>query len=197
MMRRGLTLLAATAAVAALVLSGCSSGSSGAGSGKSFVAGDGAVTQLAVQDRGLPVELSGHTLTGDQLDVASLRGKPVVVNVWASWCSPCRDEAPDLQAAYLELKPQGVAFIGIDSRDDDLAAAKAFQESFGITYPSLVDEGGALLLALRGVVAPKSVPTTLVLDAQGRVAARVNGKINKTTLLGLVHDAGLPAGATG
>jgi thiol-disulfide isomerase/thioredoxin len=190
--------LAVVSAVAVAALAGCSGGGSGGvgvGSGTSFVAGDGAVTIVAPKDRRQPVNLSGRTVEGDQVELAAYRGHPVVVNVWGSWCGPCRQEAPDLQAAYTELKPSGVVFLGIDTRDDDPAQARAFQESFGITYPSVVDSGGAVLLGLRGAVSPSAVPTTLVLDEQGRVAARVSGPADTTTLVGLVHDTRLSPGA--
>jgi thiol-disulfide isomerase/thioredoxin len=190
---RGAPVLVA-ALVAGLGLTACSS-SSGTGtqavrgSGTSYLVGDGTVTILPAPDRGRPVALAGTSLEGDRIDVADYRGNPVVVNIWGSWCPPCRKEAPGLQAAYTRLKAQGVRFVGIDARDDDPAQAKAFQSAFGITYPSIVDEGGAVLLGLRGVVAPSAVPTTLVLDEQGRVAARVTGGVDTTTLIGLVQDA--------
>jgi thiol-disulfide isomerase/thioredoxin len=177
-----------------VLLAGCTGGGNddrGGGSGNSFVAGDGAVTIVATKDRGEPVNLSGKTIEGERLDVVTFRGQPVVVNVWGSWCAPCRKEAPDLQAAYTQLKPSGVAFLGIDTRDDDPAQAKAFQDNFGITYPSIVDSAGTVLLNLRGVVAPRAVPTTLVLDEQGRVAARVSGPVTTATLVGLVKDTRL------
>jgi thiol-disulfide isomerase/thioredoxin len=165
-----------------------------AASGVSFVSGDGTITVLAAADRPRPVDLSGTTLDGEPLDVAAYRGTVVVVNVWGSWCSPCRAEAPDLQAAYQQLRGRGVAFVGIDTRDDDRAQAKAFQRQFGVTYPSIVDDGGAVLLALRGAASPKAVPTTLVLDTAGRVAARVSGRVGRATLVGLVED--VRSGAT-
>lgn len=188
------------AALAAAVLAGCSGGGSqgtGEGSGTSFVAGDGAVTIVAPKDRAQPVNVSGRTLEGDRIDLATYRGHPVVVNVWGSWCGPCRKEAPALQAAYTKLRASGVVFLGIDTRDDDPAQARAFQESFGITYPSIVDDGGAVLLNLRGVAPPNAVPTTLVIDEQGRVAARVSGPVDTTTLVGLVHDTRLSPDAGG
>lgn len=169
-------------------LAGCTSSGSGGGGGISFISGDGTVTFVPPAKRGQPVSLAGGTLDGGRADAASFRGQPVVVNVWGSWCAPCRKEAPDLQAAYQQLKESGVGFIGIDTRDDDPAQALAFQRTFGITYPSIVDNGGSVLLSLRGAVAPQSVPSTLVLDAQGRVAARVSGPVDRTTLVGLVSD---------
>lgn len=175
----GLTLLA---------VPGCT-GDDATGSGQAgFVAGDGAITLIEPDRRETPVDLSGTTLEGEHLDVASLRGAPVVVNVWGSWCSPCRKEAPDLEAAHDQLADRGVSFVGINTRDEDPAQALAFQRTFDVGYPSLVDSGGTLLLSLRGAVAPNAIPTTLVLDDQGRIAARITGATTTVTLVDLVES---------
>jgi thiol-disulfide isomerase/thioredoxin len=181
-------LVAAAVLLPALALAGCG-GDGQRGSGSGYVAGDGTVNVLPAKDRPQPVALKGTTLDGTALDLASLRGKPVVVNVWASWCPPCREEAKDLQAAHEQLQASGkAAFVGINFRDN-LDGARAFTRSKGVTYPSLVDDGdGSLLLALRGAVSPSSLPATLVLDARGRIAARVNGPVTTSTVLGLVDD---------
>lgn len=175
-------------ALVLLAVVGCSSQPQQQGAGTAFVSGNGVVTLVPDERRGEPVALAGSTLDGDQLDVAALRGKPVVLNIWGSWCSPCRKEAPQLQAAYRELREDGVAFVGINTRDTT-AGALAFERRFAIEYPSIVDTGG-LLLQLRGALGPKSYPTTLVLDAQGRIAARVSGPVTQVTLRDLVRDAG-------
>jgi len=187
--RRPLSLMAvlAAAGLAAAGLAACSAAPSQP-AGTSFVAGDGVVTLVAPQDRQSPVAVSGATLEGSRLDLTTLRGAPVVLNVWGSWCAPCRREAPTLEAAKQKLEPQGVRFVGVDTREDDAAQALAFQRRYGISYPSLVDDGG-LLLALRGAVPPSSIPSTLVLDAQGRIAARISGPVpSVTTLVDLVAD---------
>ena len=138
-------------------------------------------------DRDSPVELSGEDLEGEPLDLADLRGKPTVVNVWGSWCQPCRAEAPALQAVAEQTADRAV-FVGLNTRDLDPAAPRAFVRAFGITFPSLFDPDGSLLLAFAGDLPPSAIPSTLIIDPQGRVAARVVGTTTETTLLGLVDD---------
>lgn len=160
---------------------------------------EGPVTIVPPASRGEAVDLSGKTLDGGELDVAQFRGTVVVVNVWGSWCPPCRKEAPQLERAYRDLSARGVVFVGVDTRDN-LAAARAFVVRYSITYPSLVDDG-PLLLAFRGAVPAAAVPTTIILDGAGRVAARVIGGTDAATVEGLVDDVlgrtPSGAGATG
>lgn len=170
-----------------LALAGCSASSKGVGT-NAYPIGNGAAMRVPVEHRGKPVALSGTTLTGSRLDVASLRGQTVVLNVWGSWCSPCRKEAPALVQAQSQLASKRVAFVGINTEDPDVSQARAFVQKYKITYPSLVDDGGRLLLALNGAVPPNAIPTTLVLDPQGRVAARFSGEITQRTLVDLVSD---------
>ncbi len=159
-----------------------------AGDQKGYVSGNGAVETIPEDKRAEPVELKGDLVGGGTWDSASARGTDVVVvNVWGSWCAPCVAEAPELQEVWEALEEEGapVEFIGIDFREDPARGA-AFLKRAGITYPSLSDESGVLILALQGK-AP-TVPTTLVLDREGRIAARVNGPVDGTTLRGLVDD---------
>jgi thiol-disulfide isomerase/thioredoxin len=158
-----------------------------AGDQKGYVSGDGAVETIPRAKRGEPVELTGTLLDGTDWDIASTRGKVLVLNVWGSWCAPCVAEAPDLQKTWAGLQADRapVEFMGIDFREDPARGA-AFAAKAGITYPSLTDESGVAILALQGK-AP-TVPTTLVLDTEGRIAARVNGPVSATTLRGLVDD---------
>jgi thiol-disulfide isomerase/thioredoxin len=187
--RRAVTGSAAALAVAALGfgLAGCSS-SSAPGTGTDYVAGDGTIVLVPPAKRQTPVSLRGTTLEGAPFDLASLRGRTVVLNVWGSWCPPCRKEAPDLQAASVALKDKNVTFVGINTKEQDPAQALAFQKTFGITYPSISDDGGQVLLGLRGAVPPNAIPSTLVIDAQGRVAARISNTTTRTTLVDLVED---------
>lgn len=155
-----------------------------------YVSSDGSIERLAVADRHAPLQLSGTTLAGRPWTLASARGTVVVVNVWGSWCPPCVAETPDLQRAWKQLSSAPasrakVRFMGIDIRESRTNGA-AFVHSHGVTYPSLSDEGGQAVLALQG--AAPSPPTTLILDPQGRIAARVEGQASTDTVTGLVHD---------
>jgi len=158
-----------------------------AGDQKGYVSGDGAVESIPAAKRSTPVELAGTLLDGAPWDIATTRGKVLVINVWGSWCAPCVAEAPVLQKTWSELQADKapVDFVGIDFREDPARGA-AFATKAGVTYPSLSDESGVSILALQGK-APTQ-PTTLVLDTQGRIAARVSGATSASTLRGLVDD---------
>lgn len=169
------TLIAALAAASALALAACSTSSSGSSdsSGTNFVKGTGETSTVAVKDRGAAISISGKDLDGNQLSLADYRGKIVVLNVWGSWCSPCRAEADGLESVYTADKSKGVQFVGIDTRDLQTAQPKAFVADHNITYPSLYDPAGDLLLKFpAGTLNPQTIPTTIILDRQGRVAAR-------------------------
>ena len=187
--RAARTSAVVAALLVGLALTACSEATAGTPvdqPDQNFVAGDGTVTEVAAADRGAPVELSGTTLDGTPLSMADLRGSVVVVNVWGSWCPPCRKEAAALKRASASLGGDDVRFVGIDTRDSD-AAARAFVENVGLTYPNIVDPDGVLLLAFKGNLNPNAIPSTLVLDRQGRVAARVVGEVTEGTLRGLVE----------
>lgn len=140
-------------------------------------------------DRGIPLpDIEGETITGESLSLADLRGHVVVLNVWGSWCAPCRAEAPDLAKISKETAPRGVRFVGIDVRDNP-AAGRAFERKFGITYPSFDDQNGLVLASFTGIVPVGAVPSTLVVDRSGIIRARNIGRIDATTLRGLIEDA--------
>jgi thiol-disulfide isomerase/thioredoxin len=157
------------------------------GDGKGFVSGDGSIERVGLDQRSDLLALSGTTLQGTSWKVADARDKVLVLNVWGQWCGPCVAEMPHLQQVWAQLSAAGkpVQFMGINYRDG-VETAKAFLRANKITYPSLEDDGGRTLLALRGKA--NTTPTTLVLDRQGRIAARVSGPVTAATLSGLVDD---------
>jgi thiol-disulfide isomerase/thioredoxin len=184
--RRAAGALALVAAGA--LLAGCSATSGSVDGSTRYVAGDGSTVLLAPAEREAAPVLSGTTLDGAKLDVASYRGKVVVVNLWASWCSPCRAEAGVLEETYAETKAQGVEFVGIVSGGkDSVDNARAFTRKFDVTYPSMFDGDNSLVLAFRGQLPPSAIPTTLVLDREGRVAARALGEVDRSRLLGMIE----------
>ena len=187
--------LAASACALLLLgaVAGCSNdvGSSG---DQGFVSGKGIITALPVSDRSVPAEVSGTSIDGEQLSLRDYEGQVVVVNVWGSWCAPCRAEAPMLADAARDLAKQDVAFLGIDSRDPSESAARAFVRRFDVPYPSIYDQQGSTLLAFRGTLSPNAIPSTVIIDRQGRVAASVLGEVTRTTLYDLVEEV---AGADG
>lgn len=155
------------------------------GSGKGYVAGDGTVEQIAPVDRTTDITVSGTTLDGAAVDSSDWRGKVVVVNTWGSWCPPCNAEAPDLQKVWQGFDGQDVEFLGVDLRESP-ETGLAFQRKYGLTYPSLQWDGGRVLLQMKGKAT--ATPTTLVLDRQGRLAGRISGRADASTLTGMVED---------
>src|SRR4051812_7994360 len=181
MLRRLLPLLL----LLSLVATGCH-GLSGTNSG-GYITGDGTTTAWAPADRGKAVELTGTTLEGKPVDLAGYRGRPVVVNVWWSGCGPCRTEMPLLQQASTELAGKAV-FLGINTRDGSAENGLAFERSVGAAYPSIYAPDGRALLAFPGL--PRPLPSTVVLDADGRISATISGPIpSRLTLTQLVDCA--------
>ena len=164
--------------ILALALTGC--GNAKQVATKSYVAGNGAVTFIESKDRKTAPVLTGLTLDGENLQVP--HGGIVVVNVWASWCAPCRAEAPTLAA--LANKYQGVVFVGVLTRDSEVAA-RAFEKRFQIPYPTLVDD--SVLLGFRDTLSANAIPSTIVIDKKGMVAARISGQITVASLSELIE----------
>ncbi len=182
--RRESGFLAAVAAVV-FAVTGCA-GTPSAGTG-GFVTGDGSITVVDPGQRRRAPAISGTTLDDEQWSSETAAGTVIVYNVWGSWCQPCRAEAPALQAVA-EATADRAVFVGLNTRDLDPAAPRAFVRAFDITFPSLFDPDGSLLLAFAGELPPSAIPSTLIVDAEGRIAARVVGTTTEATLRGLVDD---------
>jgi peroxiredoxin len=177
MRRLAAVLLAAALATAAPA--GCGGGGDWAGkcTTKDQIVECGPDQRSAVRD------VKGDLLDGAAYDLATDKGKVVVVNFWGSWCAPCRAEADDLEKTFLQTRDKGVAFLGIDSRDDK-DAAKAFVRGRS-TYPSIYDFDGKV--ALQFDVTQTATPQTLIIDRQGRIAYAIRDATVYTQLLPLVQ----------
>ncbi|MEU6098451.1 TlpA disulfide reductase family protein [Streptomyces sp. NPDC047079] len=171
---RRAALATAGAAAAALVLSACGSGGTSGGSGNTnFITGKDGIATVEKGERAAAPDLSGTTIDGKKLDVADYKGKVVVINVWGSWCPPCRAEAVNFVTVAKDTADKGVQFVGINTRDTSTEPARAFEKEFGVTYPSLYDPTGRLMLRFKkGTLNPQAIPSTLVLDRDGKIAAR-------------------------
>lgn len=187
--KRRALLAAASIVLASLSLAGCAGNDPLAqqyrsGDNKNYIAGDGTVTEYEASDRSKPVVWQGKLADGSTLSSANLSGVVTVLNFWYAGCAPCRAEAPDLVALAKQFPK--VQFLGVNVRDA-AGTAGAFERKFGIQWPSILDASdGSVVLAFTGIVTPQAVPTTLVVDSKGRVAARVLGRIDKSTLKALI-----------
>jgi thiol-disulfide isomerase/thioredoxin len=183
---RRLPAVGVTCVVGGLLLAGCAGGGGAVGGATSANSTDVVgVTTFPVEGRSLPPALAGKTLTGTTLSVSSYApGDIVFINVWASWCDPCRAESPMLATESKALANDGVRFLGIDEQDT-APAARAFVTSVGATYPDVVDADGSLLRKLK-LLPQMGVPSTLVLDRHGRMAARVIGPMTAVQLQKIV-----------
>ncbi|MFF0110169.1 TlpA family protein disulfide reductase [Streptomyces hirsutus] len=166
--------------LAALAAAGCSQGR--AQDNSSGSAAPRQLLTIAAADRKPAPDVRGETLTGEQLALADYRGKIVVLNVWGSWCNPCRAEAPHLQKVHQDTEDQGVVFLGINTRDSTQTNARNFEKDYGITYPSLWDPDGRQLLKFKGTVSPSAIPSTIVIDREGRIAARALKALSEAEL---------------
>ena len=179
---RALAIAIAVGAVSAA----CSDAGNDPSAQSGFVAGDPASTFVQVADREPAPDLTGPLLGGGTYSLATDRGDDiVVVNVWGSWCGPCRSEAAALEEVYQEVKDKGVQFLGINTRDQE-AQALAFVAHKGITYPSLVDDG-AMQAGFASSLPVAGIPTTFVIDRSGGVAARTVSEVSYASLLEVVE----------
>jgi thiol-disulfide isomerase/thioredoxin len=163
----------------ALVLSSCGGGGSSMAE-ESFVSGNGSVSYIKASDRIAAPALSGMTLSGKNYTYNV--GQVAVVNVWASWCAPCRAEAPTLAA--LTEKYTDVAFIGILTRDNPVNA-EAFARRFALPYPTLIDD--SVLIGFRKSLPANASPSTVLIDKRGNVAARISGEVTYSSLSELIE----------
>lgn len=181
--RGGVLLLVVTLAV----LAGCS-GRGTEGSTGGYVSGSRFVSLVPVDEREQAPVLEGEDLEGEAISSADFAGKTLVVNVWGSWCPPCRKEAPVLQGVAEQYADRGVQFLGLNVRDQT-AAARAFEKRIGTTYPSIVDTDGRQQLGFADSLPSQAIPTTWVIDAEGRVAARIiDPDLRASTLSGVIDD---------
>jgi thiol-disulfide isomerase/thioredoxin len=181
--------LALVVLLAGTALSAC--GSDASTGDKGYVDGKGVITEFAAAHRKHLVDISGESLQGRQISLTEIgNGKPVVVNVWASWCGPCRAEESHLIAAARQLG-SGAAFLGVNVRDPGSKDRPlAYERRFAVPYPSIYDPSGRSLLGFPKGLTPFTIPFTLVVDSRGRVAASILGAVPSTqTLVDLVKDA--------
>ncbi|GAA2521762.1 TlpA family protein disulfide reductase [Rarobacter incanus] len=187
---RGVRKSAATALVLCLAFGSAacaqSSGNASDVVNQGYESGDGSVKQWPASARGAAVDLSGTDYAGESVTLSDYADRVVVLNTWYAACPPCRKEAPAL-VQTAQKYAEKIQIIGINSTDEG-GAAKAFQRTFSIPYPSIQDTSGAATAALQGVVPIQAVPTTVVLDRQHRVAARVLGEVSAGTLAALIDD---------
>lgn len=181
----------AAAAVVLVLLSGCAADPLAElyenANNQNYISGDGSITVIAEADRGEPVEFSGETDAGDSVSSADYEGRVLVLNFWYASCAPCREEAPTLEALAQGLGEEAT-MLGVNVRDQ-AETAQFFAQENGVSYPSVIDANdGNMLYAFAGTVAPNAIPTTLVIDKHGRVAARVLGLIDEGSTLKTIID---------
>lgn len=187
---RGLALLTVLAVALA---TGCSTGDDAVAQGGTFefVAPGGKtdITYEPPSSRGRPGPLSGPDLldTSRTLSLTDFAGQVVVVNVWGQWCAPCRSEIAQLQQVYEETRDAGVAFLGIDVRDNDIEAPRDFVKDRGVTFPSIYDPAMRTMIAFGGRYPTTVIPSTVVLDREHRVAAVFLRELLADDLLPLVR----------
>ncbi|MDY6998312.1 MAG: TlpA disulfide reductase family protein [Actinomycetota bacterium] len=169
--------MAAVTVLSAAVLAGCATGSDAVAQGGTFeFVAPGGQTDIFYdppESRGKPGPLSGPDLmdTDRTISLDDFAGDVVVINVWGQWCGPCRTEITELQQVYEATRDQGVAFLGIDVRDNNIDAPRDFVIDRGVTFPSIYDPSMRTMLAFGGRYPTTVIPSTVVLDREHRVAA--------------------------
>lgn len=166
------------------------------GDNKGFISGDGTVSEIAPEERGDPVEFTGTAVDGSTISSADYAGQVLVLNFWYAQCGPCRAEAPLLEEVYTDVQEVGADFLGVNIYDG-ADQASSFEETYAITYPSLLARQDAdLKLALAASASVQAAPTTLVLDTEGRVAARIVGQLRDASILRTLVEDAVAAGTT-
>ncbi len=189
---RPLVLVVAVVVIAVIALSslaGCAStaGRTSGGDEAGYVSGDASVTTWEKGSRPGPIALAGTDYSGQPVDVASWLGDVVLVNTWYAACPPCRAEAPDLATIARDYAPAGVHAVGLNFTDE-AGAAQSFERTFDLPYPSIEDTDGSAVASLQGTVPVQAVPTTVLLDREGHVAARILGTADPSTLRTLLDE---------
>lgn len=174
--------------IVAVLLAGC--GSAASPGVVSEAAGEATITRVAVADRKPAPAVTGTTFDGQQYVLADHKKSLVVLNFWASWCPPCRAEGPGLEAVSQAFAAQGVQFVGVNTKESDDAAARAYTSAIKSTYPSVLDPDGEIGLAFttNGILPPDAIPSTLIIDRSGRIAARILGPITQPRLTVLLQS---------
>jgi thiol-disulfide isomerase/thioredoxin len=175
-----------TAVLTAGLLLGITACSETPNANNTFTSKDGTVTEFKAPARTKAVTWMSKDSDGKTISSKDYLGQVVVLNFWYAGCTPCRVETPMLVALAKEFSAQA-KFIGVNVRDT-VDTANAFKRTFKVTYPTILDsETGTVVLAYTGVVTPSAVPTTLVIDKKGRVAARILGVAEKDTLKAIIQ----------
>ncbi|MCP9987609.1 TlpA family protein disulfide reductase [Streptomyces sudanensis] len=167
------------------LLSACAWGGSDRGGhpDSGFVTSGDGIDRVEEAHRMKAPQLTGETLQGRKIDLGAYKGKVIVLNVWGSWCTPCRAEAPHLAKVAKDLKADGVEFVGINTRNRDKTEPLKFEKDYGVSYPSFYDPYGKLLLEFpKGSLNPQLIPSTIVIDRQGGIAARAMRALNEDQL---------------
>ncbi len=158
------------------------------GADTNYISGNGVYKEFAPDERGKPVVFEGESDSGAAISSKDYAGTVYVVNFWYGGCPPCRDEAPDLERLSQDYASQGVAFLGVNTYDQ-VDTARAFARKWSVSYPSIIDVNTvAVQSAFAGSVPPNAVPTTLVVDREGRVAARWSGGLSDPSILASMID---------
>ena len=176
----------AAALLGSVLLAGCATGDDAVdvnnGGEFRFVQGTPSGEVIPADERASAPAFSGTLLeTGGEWDSSKLAGQVAVLNFWGSWCAPCRVETPEFSEVAADLADGGVQFLGINVKEPSEQFALAFIDRFAISFPSLYDPRGEVALAFRDYPA-NAVPSTVVLDPEGRVAAVYTGEVAQEDL---------------